>query len=169
MRPTAAQNSPASQSPVPNLGRDGTLNVADKQFVIKAAQSDMTEIQTSQLALKRAQSPSVKQFAQEMIQQHTESSNKLKPLAVQKGITLPKSLGTEGQKMLTQLTKLSGKQFDKAYLSGQAEGHTNTQALYRYELKQGTDTEVKAFANEILPIVTSHLQEVQSLAMGNKN
>ncbi|PSB30266.1 DUF305 domain-containing protein [Stenomitos frigidus ULC18] len=154
------------QQPMQGGNRAASLNAVDRQFAAKAAQSDMTEIQTSQLALKRSQNPQVKQFAQEMIQQHTQSSSKLKPLAAQKGITLPKSLGTENQALLTQLTKLSGKQFDQAYMSGQAKAHAKTQAVYQNELKQGQDADMKAFAREVLPVVTAHLRMAQSMVAG---
>ena len=154
------------QSPMKGGNRGASLNAADRQFIAKAAQSDMTEIQTSQLALKRSQNAQVKKFAQEMIQQHTQSSNKLKPLAAQKGVALPKSLGAENQALLTQLTKLSGAQFDQAYMSGQAKAHAKTQAAYQAELKQGQDTDVKAFASQVLPVVTAHLRMAQSMVAG---
>jgi putative membrane protein len=160
------QGGSMQQSPMQGGNRSASLNAVDRQFMAKAAQSDMTEIQTSQLALKRSQNPQVKQFAQEMIQQHTQSSRKLKPLAAQKGVTLPKSLGAENQALLTQLTKLSGTQFDQAYMSGQAKAHAKTQAVYQTELKQGQDTSVKAFASQVLPVVTAHLRMAQSMVAG---
>ncbi|XGV97759.1 MAG: DUF4142 domain-containing protein [Leptolyngbya sp. BL-A-14] len=152
--------------PMQSGNRRASLNAVDRQFMAKAAQSDMTEIKTSQLALKRSQNPQVRQFAQEMIQQHTQSSSKLKPLAAQKGVALPKSLGTENQALLTQLTKLSGTQFDQAYMSGQTKAHAKTQSVYQNELQQGQDTDVKAFASQVLPVVTAHLRMAQSMVAG---
>ncbi len=138
----------------------------DRQFVMKAAQSDMTEIKTSQLALQRSQNSKVRQFAQMMVQQHTQSSSKLKPIAAQKGVTLPTSLGTSNTALLTQLTKLSGTQFDQAYMKGQAQAHQKTEALYQKELQQGQDSDVKSFASQILPIVTEHRQMADSILAG---
>jgi putative membrane protein len=160
------QPSPMQPSPMEGGNRSSSLNAADRQFMVKAAQSDMTEIQTSQLALKRSQNSQVRQFAQEMIQQHTQSSNKLKPLAARKGVTLPKTLGAENQALLTQLTKLSGTQFDQAYMKGQTQAHTKTQATYQTVLQQGQDPEVKAFASQVLPVVTAHLRMAQNMVAG---
>ncbi|XHX76830.1 MAG: DUF4142 domain-containing protein [Stenomitos frigidus ULC029] len=153
-------------SPMQGGNQRSSLNAVDRQFVVKAAQSDMTEIQTSQLALKRSQNPQVRRFAQQMITHHMQSSNKLKPLAVQKGIALATSIGAENQAMLTQLIKLSGTKFDQAYMSGQAKAHAKTQALYQSELKKGQDADVKAFANQGLPIVTAHLRMAQNMVAG---
>jgi putative membrane protein len=167
--PTFAQSSPTQDSsmqpsPIRGGSQSSALNDVDRQFVIKAAQSDMTEIQTSQLALKRTQNPKVKQFAQDMIREHAQSSSQLKPLAKQKGIALPKSIGSESQLLVDRLTKFSGAKFDQAYIEGQTQGHTKTQAAYQEELNQGQDADVKAFASEVLPIVTAHLGMAQNLA-----
>ena len=171
MQPGPMQNGsmqPGSmqQSPMQGSSRHASLNATDRQFIAKAAQSDMTEIQTSQLALKRSQNAQVRQFAQEMIQQHTQSSENLKPIAAQKGVALPSSLGTENQALLTKLMKLSGTQFDQAYMDGQAKAHAKTKGVYQNELKQGKDADVKAFANQVLPIVTAHLRMVQNMVAG---
>lgn len=145
-----------------------SLNALDQQFVQKAAQSDMTEIKTSQLALQRSRNSQVKQFAQMMIQQHTQSSSKLKPLAAQKGVTLPTSLGADNTALMTQLTNLSGTQFDQAYMNGQAKAHTKTEAIYQKELQQGRDTGVKAFATQILPIVAEHRKMAENILAGHQ-
>jgi putative membrane protein len=166
MQNGSMQNGSMQGSPMQSGDRHASLNAVDRQFITKAAQSDMTEIQTSQLALKRSQNPQVRQFAQEMIQQHTQSSNKLKPLASQKSVGLPTSLGAENQALLTQLTKLSGTKFDQAYMSGQAKAHAKTQAVYQNEVKQGQDTDVKAFARQVLPVVTAHLRMAQGMVAG---
>jgi putative membrane protein len=170
MQDGSMQNSPTQgdsmQQSAPNSSRsNSSLSAVDRQFMMKAAQSDMTEIKTSQLALSRSKNPQVRQFAQQMIQQHTQSSSKLKPLAAQKGVTLPKDLG-ENQALLTQLTKLSGTQFDQAYMGGQVKAHSKTQALYQKELQQGKDPAVKAFASQILPVVTAHLNMAQNMVAG---
>lgn len=118
-----------------------------------------------QLALKSSQNPQVLQFAREMIQAHTESTSKLKPIANQLGLALPKSLGAENQALVNQLKTLSGTSFDRAYMNGQINGHTKTQAAFETELQQGLNPQLKAFANEILPMVSMHLQMAKSLTV----
>jgi putative membrane protein len=129
--PTSAQTtSPTPANTRPVQTNTSALNTIDRQFVTKAAQSDMTEIKTSQLALKSSQNPQVLQFARQMIQAHTESTSKLKPIANQLGLALPKSLGAENQVLVNQLKTLSGTSFDRAYMNGQINGHTKTQAAF---------------------------------------
>ncbi|MER3433730.1 MAG: hypothetical protein C4288_09905 [Leptolyngbya sp. ERB_1_1] len=108
-----------NSTPASTQTTNSSLSAVDRQFIKKAAQSDMTEIKTSQLALQRSSNPKVKQFAQMMITQHTESSNKLKPIAAAKKVTLPNSPDKENSALVSQLTKLAGTQFDQAYMNGQ--------------------------------------------------
>ncbi|KAB8334773.1 DUF4142 domain-containing protein [Scytonema tolypothrichoides VB-61278] len=145
---------------------NGSLTALDKEFMTKAAQSDQTEIQTSQLALKRSQNKEVKDFAQRMIKEHTNSSQQLKQIAKKKSFTLPKDIGQENKALLTKLTKLNGKNFDQAYMQGQVQAHTKTLADYQNYLSQGQDPDLSAFANKIAPIVAEHQQMAQNMAGG---
>ena len=136
----------------------------DSKFVTKAAQSDQTEIQTSQLALQKSTNPNIRQYAENMIREHTTSSQKLMPIAMQKKITLPKDVGPLNRPLLNELSQLSGAEFDQVYLVGQIRGHAGTQAEYQTYLREGRDANLKAFANQILPIVSNHLQMAQNMA-----
>lgn len=49
------------------------LSSSDRLFMNRAAQGNLAEIRLSQLALQRASSDDVKQYAQQMIDQHTPS------------------------------------------------------------------------------------------------
>ena len=118
----------------------------------------MTEIKTSQLALKRSQNPQILSYAREMIQAHTDSTNKLKPIAARLGLKMPQSLGAENQSLVNSLNGLSGTQFDRAYMDGQTKAHAKAQANFQTELKQGQNSQLKAFASEILPVVSMHLE-----------
>jgi putative membrane protein len=66
--------------------------------------------------------------------------------------------------MLNKLTSLHGRAFDTAYLRGQIAGHTQMVKLLQQEIAQGTDPDLKAFAQSILPQVQAHLAKARSLA-----
>src|SRR3954462_6947708 len=74
---------PAFGQSIPEkTGVNQALGIAPKtqDFVTKAAQSDMLEIQSSKLALTKSDSAKTKAFADRMIKDHTETSNELKAL-----------------------------------------------------------------------------------------
>jgi putative membrane protein len=165
-----AQNQPTTNSPSENTtpppnsrttNSSSSLSPLDKEFMTKAAQSDLTEIQTSKLALQKSQDPTVRAFAQQMIKDHTNSSQQLKQIARSKGFTLPTSIGSDNQALLTKLRNTSGQNFNRAYMQGQIQAHTKTEAEYQKYIKKGQDSDLQAFANKVSPIVSEHLQMAQ--------
>ncbi|MBD3882620.1 DUF4142 domain-containing protein [Phormidium tenue FACHB-886] len=152
-RPTAptAPNAPAA----PNASTT-QANSLDVEFVRMAAYSDSFEIASSQLALQKSNNPEVKQYAQQMIDEHTQSSRQLAQLAAEKGITVPRGPGPFNQAVINQLVPLSGDEFDRAYLEAQANGHLQTVAIYRSQAGQGQDPDLQQFAAQLLPTIEEH-------------
>jgi hypothetical protein len=80
----SAQSSPSSpdgqQAPAPATRSDPAPQssgapLADEQFAVQAALANMAEIQLGHLAVKNAKHPSVKKFAQMMIDDHLKTQN----------------------------------------------------------------------------------------------
>ncbi|MDF5727196.1 MAG: DUF4142 domain-containing protein [Rhizonema sp. PD38] len=160
--PGTTDTTPSGTMSTPSTtNSNSSLNALDKEFMTKAAQSDTTEIQTSQLALKKSKDQAVKDFAQQMIQAHTNSTQELTQIASTKGFTLPKGVGSENKPLLTKLQQTNGKSFDRAYMQGQLQAHTKTLAEYQKYIKQGQDPDLQAFAKKIAPVVAEHKQMAQ--------
>ncbi len=87
----------------------------DKQFLAKAAQSDVNEIKLSQLAEEKASNPAVKAFAQKMVTEHNKLSASMKPFADSWGLTAPTDLDDDHEQEYAKLNGLSGADFDKEY------------------------------------------------------
>jgi putative membrane protein len=163
--PGIAQNRQETMSPSSGSmsGSMSSVSKLDRDFMTKAAQSDMTEIQTSQLALQKSQNREIRDYAQKMIQQHTNSSKELMQIAQSKGVTLPKDVGSKNQPLVSKLSKLSGQEFDRAYMQGQIQSHQKTLNEYQAYLQKGQQQELIAFANKIAPLVSQHLEMAQGM------
>ncbi|MFT4031677.1 MAG: DUF4142 domain-containing protein [Siphonobacter sp.] len=94
-----------------------TVSETDADFAVKAANGSMLEVELGKLAEQKAFSPKVKEFGARMVKDHGEAGDELKSIASAKGITLPAIMGEEQQKYYDELSKLSGKKFDKKYVS----------------------------------------------------
>ncbi len=135
------------------------LSALDQQFVIDAAHGGMAEVQLGQLALERSRNPEVKQFARQMIQEHTRANERLMRLATQKGITPPTTPGPKYEAAMNRLMQLSGEAFDQAYMNEAGiNGHLESAAVYQRQAALGQDPDLKAFAATILPRVQGHLE-----------
>jgi predicted outer membrane protein len=71
--PTPAQTGPHTQAP-----RAQTAPVTAAEFVNKATNSSLFEIQSSQLAQQKSQNNRVREFAQKMVQDHTAAADRLR-------------------------------------------------------------------------------------------
>lgn len=136
-----------------------------QDFVTEAAQSDMFEIQSSQLAQEK-KDPKAGTFAQKMISDHTGTTEAIKAL-VQGGkvkATLPTGLDSSHQSKLDKLKGLNGADFAKQYKSDQVAGHKDAVSLYKRYADGGDNADLKAFAQKTLPTLEQHQKMAQDLA-----
>jgi len=129
---------------------------------MEAARGGMAEVELGQLASQKAQSDQVKQFAQRMVQDHGKANDELKSLAQQKNITLPTELDGKHKATHDRLSKLSGAQFDRAYMQDMLQDHRKDVNDFRKESQSGKDPDVKAWAAKTLPTLEEHLRLAQS-------
>ena len=134
---------------------------ADNDFVMKAAQGGMAEVELGNLAVKQASSSKVKQFGQRMVDDHSKANDELKQVASTKGVTLPTTIGAKHQATVNRLSKMSGAEFDKAYMQDMVKDHQEDVAEFKRESTSGDDPDVKAFAAKTLPTLQEHLKMAQ--------
>jgi putative membrane protein len=140
-----------------------TLNTQDRAFFDSAAVSNLFEIELSNLALTKAQNASVKQYGQQMVNDHTLQTANLRQLASSKGVTLPTALPPAKQNLRSQLAGLSGTQFDSVYMNIQVISHQQTVINFQAEINNGQDADVKNFASTNLPAIQHHLEMAEDL------
>jgi putative membrane protein len=140
------------------------LSAMDKHFVRKAAEGGLAEVELGKLATQKASSDEVKKFGQRMVDDHTKANDQLKQVAQQKGIALPTQPDAKDQATLKRLEKLSGEQFDKAYMNDMVKDHTKDVAEFQKESKTAKDPDVKNFASQTLPTLQDHLKQAKSIA-----
>ncbi len=137
---------------------DKSNALTDAEFLKKAAQSNMTEVDLGQVAVHRANSPVVKQFAQRMIDDHTKANNELMAIARQEGVQIPKQIGTDHRQAMDRLSKLDGPDFDHAYMRYEMDQHARDVALFQRHADVGHDAQVKAWVQKTLPTLQQHEQ-----------
>jgi putative membrane protein len=138
---------------------------ADTLFVMTAAQGDLYEITSSQLALEQAESQEVKDFAQMMIDDHTATTEQLTAIAGELGVTPPTEPNPMQQFMLVYLQGLQGADFDTAYMRQQVVSHAAAVEAFTTAASGGAQNEsLVAFANENLPTIEQHLTMAQGMA-----
>jgi putative membrane protein len=168
---STTQESPASKghhhsmSPADNATSGSSqLSAMDKHFIRKAAEGGLAEVELGKLATQKASSDEVKKFGQRMVDDHSKANDQLKQLAQQKGVDLPTQPDAKDKATKSRLEKLSGEQFDKAYMQDMVKDHTKDVSEFKKESTSAKDPDVKNFASQTLPTLQDHLKEAKSIA-----
>jgi putative membrane protein len=141
----------------------GQLSSGDYKFAIAAYRANTSEINLGQLAAQKATDPAVRQFAQRMVTDHTRANQQLNQLLSQKGVTVPSETSSTEEREIDRLQKLSGVDFDKAYMEHMVKDHKKDVKEFERAADKTTDTDLKAFAANTLPILQDHLKMAQDL------
>src|SRR5215204_5769686 len=156
--PALAQTTPPPASSPPAAT---TMKVNAAEFVNKAANSDMFEVQSSQLALTKTQDSRLRDFAQRMVKDHTQASDKLKAAAQNQ--TVPTTLDQEHAGMLQKLQQAQGDDFSRQYVQMQLDGHQKAVTLFESYAQNGDNTQLKEFAQQTVPALREHLQQITQI------
>uniref|UniRef100_UPI001E5C2DEA DUF4142 domain-containing protein n=1 Tax=Microvirga roseola TaxID=2883126 RepID=UPI001E5C2DEA len=140
----------------------GQMQASD--FVNRAAVSNMFEIESSRLAQQRSQNDRVRQFAQRMIQDHTQATERLQSVVQNiDGVSVPSNLDQQHQQMLRTLQSASGQGFDRAYVQMQVTAHRNAVNLFQQYAQNGDNQQLQQFAQQTVPTLREHLQSIQQI------
>lgn len=135
----------------------------DVEFVDKAQQAGRAEVQASQVAVKQSKNPAVKQFAQQMVNDHSKANEALRNLAIKRGVSVPNDAGADPD--IEALKQKQGHDFDVAYLAlAGPDAHEKAVALFQSEVDKGRDGDLRGFAQKTLPALKHHLGMAREVA-----
>jgi len=141
--------------------------MSDQKFLDVAAQTDMVEANLGQLAQESAAKQPVKDYAQMLVNDHTQDFGKLQTLAAQTGLTIPNAIDAEHNKsMIGPFHAVKGAAFDRKYIHDMIAGHTAAIALYKKEAHDAENSQVRAYAEETIPTLQKHLDGAKALQQG---
>lgn len=127
------------------------------------------EIELAKLAKSKSKNEEVKKFADHMIKEHTTNNKNSMQLA-QKLAIKPESneksneMKQEGEKKLTELKSLQGKEFDKAYMDSQVNMHSKVLSdLDNQLLTSAKNPELKAMLEKTRTAVSQHLDQAKKI------
>jgi putative membrane protein len=138
---------------------------SEKDFVQKAAMSDMYEIEAGKIASTKGQSDAVKQFGSMMVDAHGKTTEELKGIVASEKIKveLPTKLDAKHQAMIDDLNNAKPEDFDKTYAKQQVDGHKKAVDLFDSYAESGKNAALKQFAANTLPTIKEHLQHAEKL------
>lgn len=141
---------------------DTPIDQVVESFLIKIAESRIMDFEEGRTAQEKSTVDAIKDYGSLMVHDQSKMLADLHALAASKHITLPNTPDERQQKALADLQQEEGKSFDKKFIKMMIIDHKRDVK----KLKKATeshDLEVRAFAQKYLPVVESHLDDIQKI------
>jgi putative membrane protein len=129
----------------------------DIKFVQHVAADGKMEVQLGQLAQTNAGASEIKVHGLHMVDDHGKVNDELTNLANKKNISITASSDDKMKRKYDKLAALQGNEFDRKYARCMVHGHKKAICLFKKEAKKGKDPELKAWANDKIPVLNEHL------------
>lgn len=137
-------------------------------YVMASGQSDLYEINSSQIALQKSQNPAIKRFATMMIRDHQKTTANTMAAAKKAGLTpTPPMLDAGATASINELQTAAPGDFDRIYLAQQMPAHQAALDLQQSYASGGDQAALRANAKAAAPIVKRHLDMVTKMQSGN--
>ena len=139
----------------------------DPQIVGIVTTADQIDINYAKLALSKTKNREVRDFAQQMITDHTSVQNSVNGLAAKLNVTpadsgTSNSLNAQAQQMMQKLQGLRGKEFEKAYIDNEVTYHQAViNATKTVLIPSAQNAELKSALEGATPLFEGHLQHAE--------
>jgi putative membrane protein len=142
------------------------LSPVDANFVAQANLGAPFQIASGRIAEKKAATAEIRDYAHLMVVSHIPVVDGLNSILQRKRIVAPPETLLQGayDSMIASLKSDAGAAFDRDYVEGQVDYQKGNAALFRYEIQNGAEPDLKAFAQRTLPKIEDHLQRALNLA-----
>ncbi len=141
-----------------------STELTDPEIASVAVTANQIDVNYGNIALKKSQNSLVRHFAQTMITDHTNIINQAVALAKKLGVTpktnaVTKSLLDGEKKTEATFSKLSGKDFDQAYIDNEVAYHEAViKAVKNTLIPQTKNEQLKQMLIKVTPLLEEHLK-----------
>jgi putative membrane protein len=146
----------------PVNAQDKSNDTTARYFIIQASIGNLQEVGMGRLAAQQANSSQVKAFAQQMVDDHSKAETQLMQLIRSRSFQIPHE-ATDPPVEDLMLKNTPAKDFDRVYVHMMAAGHRQTVQLYEKYALTGKDPDVRAFAQQMLPVLKNHLASITAI------
>lgn len=135
---------------------------ADAAFLTAVVPSIAASIKIIEYEVNNTSDTRVKEFAQRVLDQHKGSVKTASGHAQRLNVAVDTDGARDSKEMIDTLSKLRGADLDIAFLEWLSHIHHDT-TVFDNEVKNGTDAELKSYAQNSITAGNEHLSEAREL------
>jgi len=137
------------------------MPMSDSRFAQQVISNGATEISLARIALLRAQSDEVRDFARRLLVDHRRMAIAMDDFGLERGFMVNWRLSQVGESVITRMRAMPSAQFDGAYVSEMVRAHEAAVALL--ERQADGSSETATLARDSLPTIREHLARAREL------
>lgn len=136
---------------------------AEQDFMIKAAQANLAEIDMARIIMQKSQNKDLRDFANMIQSDHTDALEDLTDLMRDKGMSPPNTLSPEIKVDIEKMTALSGPDLDREFANAMVADHQKALEMFRDQANIAQSPDVRKYAEDLIPKLEMHLEKAQKL------
>jgi len=150
----------------PATSASAKVSPQDYNFVAQANLGAPFQIDSGRVAEKGATTANIRDYAHLMVVTHIPVVDALNEVLQRKNVEAPPNTLLRGayRTMVSSLKSEHGSALDRDYVEGQVDYQKGNEALFRSEIENGSDPDLKDFARKTLPKIVDHLHRALKLA-----
>lgn len=141
----------------------GNKTAEDVEFLLDAMRTALAEVQLGELAAQRGGTAAVREYGAKLEADHTEQAAEIERLLRTMNVTVPTEPSAEALTHHVALERLTGEEFDAAFLTMMTESHEEAIEKFSAQTHANPDQALADFASKSLPTLREHLATAQSL------
>jgi len=162
-RSTEAENHSIVTAEAPQGAARGNKNAAHIEFLVEALRTSLAETRMGGLAAQQSYDPRVRDYGTKLKNDHTAHAKEIERLLEPLGVTIPTEPSAEALAQQAALARLSGEEFDAAFIQMMIWTHTEAIEKYGAQTHANPDRSLHDFAMQSLPMLREHLAAAEAL------
>jgi putative membrane protein len=146
---------------------NGEVDKKTAEFLVSATDARLMDSEEGKLAAARGTTAEIRSYGQLMVQDQQKMLSAIRQLAKRKNISLPDNISEKKADGREELAKQTGKDFDEKFIKMMIIDHKRDVKEFEDALLSD-DQDVRAFANDYLPMIRSHLAKIERIKSAYK-
>lgn len=143
--------------------KSGIVDNEAAMFLVKMVDARIMGAKEGALAMQKGTNTEIKKYGKMMVKDQGELMAKIKMIAKEMNIFLPKEISADKKDGFKELEEKNGEEFDEKFYKMMKIDHERDIKDFKEAIENLKDSKVKAFAISNLPVIQSHLDGINKL------
>jgi putative membrane protein len=138
-------------------------NAKGTEFLADALRASLAGARMGELAAQQSSDQRVRDYGTKLKSDFASHASEIQQMLTPLDVPIPTQLSAEAISQLAALTRLSGKEFDSAFVQAAIRMHDDAIEQYGAQTHANPDRQLSEFATRSLPMLREHLAQAQTL------